>query len=271
MVMGYMQSSATAQNFIDMRNANQYSFRVGNHVSYTLLQSQANFAAPSNSNFTHQLVGVGTGRPELVFSKNDNSWQARIKSDNLTAAHSQFLADVGGSIAVDNGMGAGVGNYRYLSRAGGVDGELVPSFLFHDTSAQHFRMANAIGIYFHGGTFGAADGSGPSCFVNFSGSDSSAVQLPSQADFAGGGGNGVLFAEDNANFLPAGAIAVKGATNGELVPLAADATSGTVAGFTAGTGASVLVDSLFDGGLGGSAYTIGDIVRILINKGFFAA
>lgn len=40
---------------------------------------------------------------------------------------------------------------------------------------------------------------------------------------------------------------------------------------TAGTGTAVLVQSAFDGGLGGSAYTIGQIVKALKNYGLLAA
>jgi len=132
-------------------------------------------------------------------------------------------------------------------------------------------MANAIGIYFHGGTFGAADGSGPSVFVNYSGSDGSAVQFPSQTDFAGGGSNGFLCAEDNSNSLVNGFLVKRGATAGELVPLLEETTTGTTTGFTAGSGTSANDDSTFTGGSGTAAYTIGDIVLALKNVNILAA
>jgi len=40
-------------------------------------------------------------------------------------------------------------------------------------------------------------------------------------------------------------------------------TTGTTTGFTAGAGAAVLVDSTFTGGLGTTAYSLGDIVLAL--------
>lgn len=46
---------------------------------------------------------------------------------------------------------------------------------------------------------------------------------------------------------------------------------GTTAGFTAGVGTPVNDDSTFDGGLGGSAYTLGDVVLALKNYSLLAA
>lgn len=45
------------------------------------------------------------------------------------------------------------------------------------------------------------------------------------------------------------------------------ATTGQTAGFTAGVGSAVLNDSTFTGGVGATAYTIGDVVRALKNLG----
>ena len=121
MVMGYIQSSATSQNFIDLRNASQYAIRVGNNVSYSLQQNQMNISGASGNSFVFQLVGVGASdRPELVFSKNDNSWQSRIKTNNLTSQHNHFLPDAPGSLAVDNSMTSGA-----IPVVGSVAGELI--------------------------------------------------------------------------------------------------------------------------------------------------
>lgn len=54
-------------------------------------------------------------------------------------------------------------------------------------------------------------------------------------------------------------------------PVVQPATTGTVTGFTAGTGTAVLDDSTFTGNTGATAYTVGDIVRALKTLGFLAA
>lgn len=54
-------------------------------------------------------------------------------------------------------------------------------------------------------------------------------------------------------------------------PVIQPAATGQTAGFTAGAGAAVLVDSVFTGGSGTKAYTIGDIVKALKAAGFLAA
>lgn len=48
-------------------------------------------------------------------------------------------------------------------------------------------------------------------------------------------------------------------------------TTGQTSGFTAGSGAHVLVDSVFTGGTGTKAYTIGDLVKHLKAAGIIAA
>lgn len=53
--------------------------------------------------------------------------------------------------------------------------------------------------------------------------------------------------------------------------VAQPSTTGTTAGFTAGTGTSVNDDSTFTGNTGASAYTIGDIVKALKDLGLLAA
>lgn len=54
-------------------------------------------------------------------------------------------------------------------------------------------------------------------------------------------------------------------------PVAQQATTGTVTGFTAGSGTAVNDDSTFTGNSGTAAYTIGDIVLALKNYGLLAA
>ena len=54
-------------------------------------------------------------------------------------------------------------------------------------------------------------------------------------------------------------------------PVIQQATTGTVTGFTAGSGTAVLDDSTFTGNSGTKAYTIGDIVLALKNAGIMAA
>lgn len=66
------------------------------------------------------------------------------------------------------------------------------------------------------------------------------------------------------------------ATNQKLAfynstPIVQPNSTGQTGGHTGGVGANVQVDSTFDGGLGGAAYTIGDIVRHLINLGLIAS
>lgn len=63
------------------------------------------------------------------------------------------------------------------------------------------------------------------------------------------------------------------ATLGTYVPgmaLIQQTTTGTTAGFTAGAGAAVLVDSTFTGDSGSTAYTVGDVVRALKAVGLLA-
>lgn len=67
-----------------------------------------------------------------------------------------------------------------------------------------------------------------------------------------------------------------GETNGKVAffqkaPVSKQATTGTTAGFTAGVGATVLVDSTFTGNTGSTAYTVGDVVLALKNYGMLAA
>jgi hypothetical protein len=54
-------------------------------------------------------------------------------------------------------------------------------------------------------------------------------------------------------------------------PIAQPSSTGQTAGFTAGTGTSVNDDSTFTGGVGATAYTIGDIVKHLKNLGLIAS
>lgn len=54
-------------------------------------------------------------------------------------------------------------------------------------------------------------------------------------------------------------------------PVVQPATTGQTAGFTAGAGAAVLVDSVFTGGTGTKAYTVGDIVKALKAAGIMAS
>ena len=63
-----------------------------------------------------------------------------------------------------------------------------------------------------------------------------------------------------------GGIAAWGAT----LPSAQPATTGTVTGYTTGTGTTVTADGTFTGHTGTSAYTIGDIVLALKQQGFLA-
>jgi len=53
-------------------------------------------------------------------------------------------------------------------------------------------------------------------------------------------------------------------------PVAQQGSTGSTAGFSAGGGTTVTDDSTFDGGLGGAAYTIDDIVLALKNYGWLA-
>ena len=54
-------------------------------------------------------------------------------------------------------------------------------------------------------------------------------------------------------------------------PVVQPAGTGTVTGFTAGSGTAVLDDSTFTGNTGSAAYTIGDIVKALKDLGLLAA
>lgn len=56
-----------------------------------------------------------------------------------------------------------------------------------------------------------------------------------------------------------------------VTPVLQHSTTGQTAGFTAGAGAAMLVDSTFTGGVGATAYTHGDVVRCLKNLGAMAA
>jgi len=173
--LGYIQSSATAQNFIDLRNSNQYSYRLGNHVSYVQTIGQYNMVAPSGSDFALQLLGVACDRPELVFSKNDNSWQARIKSDYLTDQQNHFLPDTTGTIAVVNEC---VTDVSRLLMTSATCGELIDAPL--SVESFHVRTDNGIGIRFY-------DGDGDYMFVNYntSGSGGRQVALPDLPNFEG--------------------------------------------------------------------------------------
>lgn len=55
-----------------------------------------------------------------------------------------------------------------------------------------------------------------------------------------------------------------------VTPVIQPSTQGTTAGFTGGGGSAVNSGSTFDGGLGGTAYTIGDVVRALKQMGILA-
>ena len=54
-------------------------------------------------------------------------------------------------------------------------------------------------------------------------------------------------------------------------PIVQPATTGTVTGFTAGSGTAVKDDSTFTGDTGATAYTIGDVVKALKSLGLLAA
>jgi hypothetical protein len=54
-------------------------------------------------------------------------------------------------------------------------------------------------------------------------------------------------------------------------PVVQHSTTGQTAGFTAGAGTGVRDDSTFTGGVGTTAYTIGDVVKALKNLGVMAA
>jgi hypothetical protein len=63
-----------------------------------------------------------------------------------------------------------------------------------------------------------------------------------------------------------GKISVLGST-----PVIQQVAAGETTGFTAATGTAVLAGSTFTGGVGASAYTLGDIVAALKNYGWLAA
>jgi hypothetical protein len=93
-----------------------------------------------------------------------------------------------------------------------------------------------------------------------------------QVQFEGGGlrlidGANLLIGTGAGSTIGNAASAVVG-FHGKKV--AQHASTGQIAGHTTGTGAPVTVDSTFTGGVGTKAYTIGDIVRALKDKGIIA-
>ena len=96
--------------------------------------------------------------------------------------------------------------------------------------------------------------------------------------------NGTISAGDNITITDAKNIIV-GTTTGTKIgtstsqkigffnatPVVQQATTGTITGHTAGSGAGVTEDSTFTGDTGTTAYTIGDIVKALKNLGLIAA
>ncbi len=54
-------------------------------------------------------------------------------------------------------------------------------------------------------------------------------------------------------------------------PVVQDSTEGNVSGFAAGAGTASKSDSVWTGGVGTNAYTVGDIVRCLKNLGLMAS
>lgn len=83
-----------------------------------------------------------------------------------------------------------------------------------------------------------------------------------------------LLTWDTANWSPYSLQGILDATSSlgffAATPVTQPSTTGTTSGHTAGASTGLKVDDTFDGGLGGSAYTVGDVVRALKQLGLLA-
>lgn len=214
-----------------------------------------------------------------------------VKSENgfegaFTATQVQLESNNGNKITLDAPAGLAA-NYTFLlPGTGGSNGQVLTT----NGSGTTTWTTNGAGTVTSVGGTGTVSGLSLSGTVTSSGSLTLGGTLDLSAPPAIGGGTpaagtfSTLTANTSLTMADAANIIVNATTGTKIgtattqklafynsTPVAQPATTGTVTGFTAGSGTAAKDDSTYTGNTGATAYTVGDIVKALKDLGLLAA
>ena len=228
--------STTGAKLAQWNNAGAAKFSIGLDGRFTFDGSSGAFSNGNHfriSNTDGEMANFGAGGAGIQF-------QRKLFFSNATLANRVIE---GASSTVNNGMAI------YGSRLGLSQDHPALGLTINAGNASPNAATNVTGpaLLLQGGASATASGNGGA--VTITGGTSAAGSLGAVNIAATGGSVGFL-----------GATAV-----------ARQATTGTVTGFTAGSGTAAKDDSTYTGNSGTAAYTVGDIVLALKNYGLLAA